>query len=102
MESRTHEGFVIKDEKADAFTTPVFYENANVAIRAFQEIVNDPKKPTLYAKHPEDFSLWRTSYYNELTGESESDVGRTFICQAADLCLPPASLDAQMGQLKQA
>lgn len=58
--------FSVYDRKAE-FYGPIFLFSAvGEALRAFQELVNDPQSTP--GKYPDDFELYRLGYYDEGTG----------------------------------
>lgn len=59
--------FGVRDSKALAFLQPFFGVTAGVAIRAFEEAVNDGKSPI--SKHPEDYVLYELADFDDSTGE---------------------------------
>lgn len=50
--------FSMRDRASDVFGTPFFLHSTGAAIRAFGDLVNDPKKEDLVSKHPGDFDLY--------------------------------------------
>jgi len=71
------EAFSIFDLKARAFITPFFLQNADVAIRAIGEAVNDPTHA--FGKHPEDYVLYRVGGFDDSSG-------------ALEVLIPPVSI----------
>lgn len=59
--------FSIYDKKAVQYHQPFYAGNKGLALRMFQEIVEDQK--TSISKYPADFSIWILGDYNEQTGE---------------------------------
>lgn len=59
--------FSVFDSKASAFL-PVFMMRSNgEAMRMFQDEVN--REGSEFAKHPEDYTLFRVGEFDQLTGE---------------------------------
>ena len=50
-----HKMFCIYDQKAEAYLTPFFLPNENMAIRTFSDCVNSENHQ--FGKHPGDYSL---------------------------------------------
>lgn len=62
-----YRAFSIFDAKAAAFAQPFYAANNAVAIRMFQQVVND--RDTVISQHPEDFSLFCVGEFNDADGE---------------------------------
>lgn len=60
----------VYDSKAEIFNQPQFFIAKGEAIRAFADVVNDPKAPM--NKHPEDYTLFEIGYYDPETGRLEA------------------------------
>lgn len=58
--------FCVYDSKSKAYGTPFFAKTSGEAERSFQQAVRDPK--TLISQYPEDFDLFHTGSFDELTG----------------------------------
>ncbi len=58
--------FAIFDKKAKMYASPYFLPEDAQAIRAFGDLVTDPKS-SIFA-HPEDFSLYRLSFFDDCSG----------------------------------
>ena len=58
--------YAIYDEKLEAYNRPFFLISDGVAIRAFQDEINN--KESELSKHPEDYDLYKIGEYNEETG----------------------------------
>lgn len=67
-----HKMFSVYDEKAKAYLPPFFLHTVGMAHRAFADAVNDPSH--MFAKHPEDFYLFRVGEFNDESGVVESVV----------------------------
>lgn len=59
--------FTIKDEKANSFNLPIFFNNTDLAVRAFSDILLNPA--TVVSKHPQDFTLYQLGTFNDLNGQ---------------------------------
>lgn len=64
------EVFAVFDGKARCYGQPFFFQNEQVAVRAWRETVNDAT--TTFYKHPQDFSLFKLGSYDDLSGSFES------------------------------
>lgn len=56
----------IYDSAAQVYSTPVFVQSRGVALRSFQDLVNN--KDNQYNAHPEHFSLFMLGDYDESSG----------------------------------
>jgi len=59
--------YAIHDSKAGAYLQPFFMPNHHMAMRTFQDCVNDPKHN--FGMHPEDYNLFEIGEFNDLTSE---------------------------------
>lgn len=57
--------YSIYDEKALCYGLPFFQKTDGIAIRLFNDLVNDPDS-SLY-KHPSDYKLYRIGSFEELS-----------------------------------
>lgn len=57
----------IYDTKAEAWSTPLFFNSNAEAIRTFSDVVNNAE--TQYGRHPEDYILFNIGTFDEQTGE---------------------------------
>lgn len=55
------------DTKAKAFNQPFFFQNNELALRAFANVINDSSHPM--GKNPEDFSLYVIGHFDDSNGE---------------------------------
>ena len=62
----------IRDSKADAWLTPMHFQSSAHALRAFGDIVNDATSD--FAKHPEDYTIYKIGEFNDETGQIKSQV----------------------------
>lgn len=58
--------FAIYDCKADAYLIPFYLPNNDVALRVFEDCVNDPEHQ--WGKHPADYTLFQLGIYDDSTG----------------------------------
>jgi len=63
--------FTIRDEKAQAFTVPMYFPTKGVALRSLSAAVNKPNSDDLYSTHPQDFGLYHIGTYDADTGLHE-------------------------------
>ncbi|AXL15305.1 nonstructural protein [Microviridae sp.] len=66
-----HNIYTIYDTKAEAFSLPFYYMHDGQALRTCQDWINNPETP--YAKHPEDYTLFKAGQYDENTGTITQD-----------------------------
>lgn len=59
--------YVIFDSAAGLYNKPFPMQNNDVALRAAQDLVNDPASEC--SKHPEDFSMWKIGDYDDTTAD---------------------------------
>lgn len=60
----------IHDTKAEAFSQPMFFQAVGQALRSFIDAVTDERDGNNnFAKHPEDFNLFRIGTFDDQTGE---------------------------------
>lgn len=59
--------FSIRDEKAGAYLTPVFFASVAQALRTFGDAVTN--KDSGFSKHPEDYALYEIGVYDDNAGE---------------------------------
>lgn len=57
--------FTVYDEKANAFLTPFFMHNTDMAIREFQNCINDPSHA--FGRNPQDYTLYKISEFDDET-----------------------------------
>lgn len=64
--------FSIFDSKAAYFSNPFFCQREEEALRIASDAVSETGNPNnLWARHPEDFSLFKLGHFDSLTGEIE-------------------------------
>lgn len=66
-----YQAYSVLDTKAAAFTTPMFLQRDEMAIRAFSDAVKDPNHPM--HKHPEDYHLYWIGEFDDTAGRLERD-----------------------------
>lgn len=57
--------FAVRDSAAQAFTAPIGFPTTGLAIRSFQERVNDPQGDLF--KHASDYELFELGEYDDST-----------------------------------
>lgn len=62
----------IKDTAADAFNLPAFVHSIGLAIRAFQDKINDHSRDNQMYTHPEDFNLFHIGTFDDHSGKFTS------------------------------
>lgn len=55
--------YTVYDSKAEAYTTPQFYQTKGIAIRAFIEAIKQEDTP--FCKYPEDFTLFEVGEFDD-------------------------------------
>jgi len=86
--------FTIYDSKAEAYMQPFFAKSTGEALRSFSDTCQD--KNHIFAKHPEDFTLFELGTWDEQTSnfvifESKKSLG-VAIEYATDLIDDPDQL----------
>lgn len=64
--------YTVRDSKAEAFLTPWFMANDQMAIRTFATSVNDQNH--MFHHNPEDFTLVRLGTYDDASGVIEPEI----------------------------
>ena len=59
--------YVVYDSKAEAYNTPVFYQNDQVALRAFKDAANSPESSI--SRYPEDYTFFLLGQYDDTTAQ---------------------------------
>ena len=76
--------YALRDKKAGYFIGQImFYDNDDVAKRALYEMYKTACDKSPYsplASYPEDFELYRIGYFDNTSGDIDTDVN--FICSA--------------------
>jgi len=60
-----HQMYVILDNKSAIYNKPFFFINDAVAIRAAQDLLDQPDHEI--AKHPEDYTMFKLGTYDDET-----------------------------------
>lgn len=60
--------FSVQDAKLKIFMPPFYFNHIGEALRAWDDIVNDPK--TTVSKYPSDFVLYELGEFDSDTGQS--------------------------------
>lgn len=55
--------FSVYDSKAEAYSTPQFYQTKGIAVRAFIEAIKQEDTP--FCKYPEDFTLFEVGEFDD-------------------------------------
>jgi len=56
------------DRASEAFSPPFAAPHSGVAIRSFQDAVNNPNKDSDLCNHPDDFDLYEIGEFDSSTG----------------------------------
>lgn len=75
--------FTVYDLKVELHSYPYPAVNAGVALRMFEEWVLNEEHP--YGQHPEDYSLFESGVWNQVTGLPEPLDVKIFLCHAQDI-----------------
>jgi len=78
--------FSIHDGKAKAFQLPFYMQTVGAAIRAFEDLANDPK--TIVSRHPEDFVLYEIGSYDDSTAEVVNNHPLSLVAAATEFKKP--------------
>jgi hypothetical protein len=76
--------FSVYDEKLEEFMTPTFFLTSGQAMRSFEDLVLGDSE-CIFAKHPEDFTLYLIGEFNSTSGQLESYSIPTVLCSAKDI-----------------
>ena len=60
-----HQIYAMKDNLANVFMQPQLFQNENVALRNFSEIINGQ---SLFKNNPADFELWKLGEFDDQEG----------------------------------
>lgn len=63
--------YSVYDSKVEAFMQPFFMKTDGEALRSWMDIVNE--KSSVFAKHPEDFTLMKLGEYDERSGKFSNE-----------------------------
>jgi len=74
--------FCIRDEKAQAFMTPIHFHYKGQASRWFEDQLSDKNVPMHL--HPEDYSLYHVGYFDPFSGALERLNTPELVCHATD------------------
>lgn len=61
--------YSVFDEKSGSFAPPFYMQADGMALRLFDDQINDYSHPSLLADHPEDFSLYRIGTFTDEDGK---------------------------------
>ena len=65
--------YALRDDKAQAFLTPMVFQNDALAMRAIAQLCSDPRNCFIYT-NPEDYQLYTLGEYDDQTGIVTSDI----------------------------
>lgn len=60
-----HQMYALKDNLAGVYMQPQLFQNENVALRNFTEIINGTG---VFKNNPADFELWKVGTYDDQEG----------------------------------
>jgi hypothetical protein len=69
--------YSVYDQKAEAFISPFFLPNDQIAIRAFSDCVSDDNHQ--FGRHPSDYSLYKIGQFNQENGLFEDNEPKIII-----------------------
>lgn len=58
----------VRDRAADVFGQPHFATSVGAAIRGFSDEINRDAENNVFAKHPDDFDLYKLGTFDDATG----------------------------------
>lgn len=92
--------FAVFDVKAAAYLAPFFLPTVGQAVRAFADASNDPS--TMFAKHPEDYTLFHVGEFDDSSGDCAPVVPHASLGNAAQFVMKAAeTADRMVQQMKQ-
>lgn len=62
----------VRDTKSEAYGRPFFVQSIGVAIRSFDDEVNNPEENNMLYKHSEDFALFHVGNFDDSKGSVEA------------------------------
>lgn len=74
--------FSVFDVKAQTFFKPMLFVHKGEALRAFQDVVKDPK--SMLGKYPEDYKLYVVGVFDDVSGEVVGNEIPEFVNNASD------------------
>lgn len=63
--------FSVYDRAAESFAPPFLCPHNGIAIRGFQDAINDNRRESDISKHPDDFDLYVVGQFDSSTGRIE-------------------------------
>jgi len=78
--------YAVYDSKIGVFARPFFMQSKGEALRAWQDVVNDPN--TSFHKHPEDFTLFEIGVWEDEDARFENHVSPESMGLALDYTKP--------------
>lgn len=73
----------IFDKALGAYSRPMFVPSRGVAVRSFQDELNDPKSE--FSRHPTDYELYHVGEYNDEIGRFFQPENLELVCRGSDL-----------------
>lgn len=83
--------FSIKDNMAEAFIPPFFLPKVAMAVRTFNDMLQDPKHQ--FSKHPEDYYLFHLGELDDQTGVITPSVEPWVIVRGDEQIKQPLALE---------
>lgn len=68
--------YAIRDNLANSFLTPVLFDNENVAIRWFTDVVNSKDVNEVIYHNPGDFELWKLGVFDNISGNIAANLDK--------------------------
>lgn len=84
-----HKAFSAHDSKIGVYHPPFFMQHTGQALRAWDELCNDPK--TQFNRHPSDFQLYEVGTFDDETGRLDAHTAPQHLSNAADVIKRPSS-----------
>ena len=75
--------FSIYDKKAGFFGPLMDYMKKGEVLRMFSDMVNEKARPSMVAKHPEDYELYQLGSYENVEGKVEGS-NKVYIACGSD------------------
>ena len=60
--------FAVRDSAADTFGNPFVVQHVGIALRSFQDEVNNPREGNTLHYHAKDFTLYELGTYDQSSG----------------------------------
>lgn len=78
--------FSVKDAKVGAFDKCFPMKTAGLAIRGFEQMINDHQNPTNLSLYPEDFTLYEIGEYDDNNGHLKNHSQNIELCTGISVC----------------